>query len=428
MSPDAPVVYVLGTFPQPSQTFIAREVRGLLRRGVHMSVFALARRSRDILEPEDRAWYEQVHFVPATLWPSVIAANIGFLTRQPRRYLTTLRMLVGLRHSPRLLAGRAVSLFIRSAWIAREIEGQGGCRLVHGHFALAQTEVAMAVAGLLGCRFSFTAHARDIYASPSALEAKIRAAAFVVSCTRSGADYLRTLCPDVDPGRIHLAHHGIDDTILAARLTSTAGSSGPTILAAGRLVEKKGFDTLIDACALLKRRGVAFECRLRGEGPDRARLHRQIRQEGLDGRVALAGWATPSELLEEMQRATVFAMPSRLTPDGDRDGLPNVVLEAMACGLPVVATSVSGIPEAIADRQTGLLVEPNDPNALADALELLLGNPGLRADLGRAAADRVRREFTLDVACGRLAALFDQIAPAPNDRRADREPHRPRSG
>lgn len=419
MSRDASIAYVLGTFPQPSQTFIAREVRGLLRRRVPLVVFALARRSRDILEPEDRGWYDKVCFVPATLSPSVLSANIERLLRQPGRYLSTFRMLVVLRYSPRLLAIRAVSLFIRSVWIAREIERRGGCRLVHGHFALAQTEVAMAVSRLLDRPFSFTAHARDIYASPSALDSKIRSAAFVVSCTRSGVDHLRTICPDVDPNRIHLAHHGIDAIAVSARDAGPAAI--PTILAAGRLVEKKGFDTLIDACANLKRRGVSFRCRIRGEGPELARLRRQIGQEQLDDAVTIAGWATSSDLHDEMMRATVFAMPCRLTADGDRDGLPNVVLEAMACGLPVVATSVSGIPEAIADRETGLLVEPNDSKTLADALQLVLETPELRADLGRAAAEKVRCEFTLDIACERLAALFDQNAPASADPRSHRE-------
>ena len=416
MSADLPVAYILGTVPQPSQTFIAREVRGLLRRGVPLVVFALRRRSADLLEQDDRPWFNAVQFVPRTLAPAVLAANVQLLARQPARYLRTLARLVALQHRPSVLAVRAVSLFLRSVWIARQIARAGGCRLVHGHFALAQTEVAMATAGLLGCKFSFTAHARDIYASPSALEDKIRAAALVVSCTASNVAYLRSLCPDV-MDRIHLAHHGVEvveERAFAGAWTSQSEPARvPTILAAGRLVPKKGFDTLLEACARLRQRGVVFRCRLFGDGPEAARLRRLIDQSGIDACVTLAGWAPPSALLREMTSATVFAMPSRVSPRGDRDGLPNVILEAMASAVPVVATAVSGIPEAVVDGVTGLLVEPDNPEALADALERLLESRELRAAMGRAATERIRREFSLDAAADRMAALFEQVAPRP---------------
>jgi glycosyltransferase involved in cell wall biosynthesis len=319
---------------------------------------------------------------------------------------------VTLRHQPRVLAARAVTLFIRSAWIADRIEHAGGCRLVHGHFALAQTEVAMGAAGLLGCPFSFTAHARDIYATPSALEEKVRAATLVVSCTASNVGYLRALCPDA-ADRIHLAYLGVYEGVPedstgppAVASSGRPPAPGPLILAAGRLVPKKGFDTLVDACAQLKDRGVRFQCRLHGDGPDRDRLQRQMDQTGVGDRMTLAGWTAPTDLASEMNRATVFAVPSRVSPQGDRDGLPNVVLEAMARGVPVVATSVSGIPEAIADGESGLLVEPDNPTRLADALQRLLEDPAARVRLGQAALERVRRDFTIDAASGRLAALF----------------------
>src|SRR6202163_3020772 len=209
-SPETAIAYILGTFPTPSQTFIAREVRGLLAAGVPLHIFSLRRRPASALEAPDREWFHLVRFAPLSLSPTVLSANAHFLRRDPGRYASALRLVLGLPHRPRVLVVRAVALFLVAAWIAREIERAGGCRQVHAHFALAQTEVAMATSALLGCPFSFTAHARDIYATPSALPEKMRAARFVVTCTQYNVDYLRHLCPDLARERIQLVHHGVD--------------------------------------------------------------------------------------------------------------------------------------------------------------------------------------------------------------------------
>lgn len=406
--PERPVAYILGTFPQASQTFIAREIRGLTLAGLPMLVFALGRRAPDALEEADRAWYPEVRFAPLFLAPAVLAANVSMALRAPGRYARTLGTLLTLPHRPRVLVLRAIALCMTAAWIARAIEQAGGCRQVHAHFALAQTEVAMAVSGLLGVPFSFTAHARDIYATPSALEEKIRAAQVVVTCTAYNVAHLRGLCPDVPPAHIQLVHHGVD-VDAAARIADRRGAHQPgvpVVLAAGRLIDKKGFDTLIDACALLHARGRAFVCRIFGTGPLMAELRRRADGAGLHDLVELPGWAPAGQLLEAMGGAAVFAMPSRVAAGGDRDGIPNVVLEAMAAGLPVVATGVSGIPEAVSHETTGLLVEPGDVPALAGALERVLVDPALAATFGAAARARIAEEFTLEVASSRLMTLF----------------------
>lgn len=411
MSPDLPVAYILGTFPQASQTFIAREVRGLKAAGLPLLVFALRRRPADVLEVPDRGWYSDVRFTPFAFGPSTLAANLHYLTRAPGRYVRTFAALLALPHRPRLLALRAIVLFMHAAWIAREIERQGGCRQLHAHFALAQTEVAMAAASLLGCPFSFTAHARDIYATPSALAEKMRAASVVVTCTGYNVEYLRGLCPDLPPSHVQLVHHGVEvapQVLAHPAAAPPEKDEPPTILAAGRLVEKKGFDTLIDACALLSARGVAFRCRIFGDGPLEDTLARAITAAGLTGSVDLPGWAPAGQLLEEMRRATVFAMPSRVTEGGDRDGIPNVVLEAMAARLPVVATRVSGIPEAVRHDATGLLVAAGDANALADALERVLTDRTFAGQLANGASACIAEEFTLAVSSSRLSGLFER--------------------
>jgi glycosyltransferase involved in cell wall biosynthesis len=409
VSPDRPIAYILGSFPQASQTFIAREIRGLKDHGIPLLVFALGRRQPDALEPADRPWYHDVRFAPLPIAPATLSANVHFVLRAPRTYIRTLVSLVRLPHHPRILAFRAVMLMLTAAWIARQIQRAGGCRQVHAHFALAQTETAMAVSGLLGCPFSFTAHARDIYATPSALEEKIRTAAVVVTCTAYNVEHLRRLCPDVPAAHIRLVHHGVEvrgASAVAESQEPKADPGPPTILAAGRLIDKKGFDTLVAACAELKRRDVTFRCRIFGTGPMDGVLRQQVEREGLRDQIELPGWTAPGTLLDEMARAAVFAMPSRVSDSGDRDGIPNVVLEAMAAGLPVVATEVSGIPEAVEDRKTGLLVPQDSPSALADALATILSDATLRSSYGQAARIRISNEFTLDAATRRLAAVF----------------------
>ena len=305
-----------------------------------------------------------------------------------------------------MLVVRAVALFLVAAWMAREIERAGGCRQVHAHFALAQTEVAMAAGALLGRPFSFTAHARDIYATPSALAEKMRAARLVVTCTQYNADYLRRLCPDLSPERIHLVHHGVDAGTSAPPAVDVDDEAPPLVLAAGRLVHKKGFDVLVAACGLLRDRGLTFRCRIVGDGPLRSTLARTIQGASLDHVVELPGWLPPDRLAAMMPRAAAFVAPSRISASGDRDGIPNVVLEAMAAGLPVVGSELSGIPEAVADGVTGLLVPAGDAAALAGALQRILGEPDAGRQMGEAGRQRVLASFDLTSNSRRLAALF----------------------
>jgi glycosyltransferase involved in cell wall biosynthesis len=178
------------------------------------------------------------------------------------------------------------------------------------------------------------------------------------------------------------------------------------VLAAGRLVDKKGFDVLIEACALLRDRGIPFTCRIVGEGPRRRALARAVQRRGLEPVVALQAWASTDEVIRLLAKARAFVAPSRIGRSGDRDGIPNVVLEAMAAGRPVVSTAVSGIPEAVVDGVTGLLVAPGDATALADALEKVLTDAALARSLGAAGFHRAIEEFDLERSSSRLAAAF----------------------
>ena len=182
------------------------------------------------------------------------------------------------------------------------------------------------------------------------------------------------------------------------------------VLGVGRLVEKKGFDVFVEACALLAQRGVAFEATIVGEEGDHGdEVRRRIVDRGLEDRLALAGPKTQAQLLDEYRRADAVCLPCRIVDGGDRDGIPNVLVEAMACGVPSVTTAISGIPELIEDERNGLLVAPDDPEAVAAALIRIHTDRELAERLSRAARATVRERFDGDRLTDELAALFRRV-------------------
>ena len=263
-----------------------------------------------------------------------------------------------------------------------------------------------------GIPYSFTAHAKDLYLTPKkVIRRRARAATFVATCTGYNAQYLRELLPPAQADKIQLVYHGIDLGLFAAgRAPAPAETHVPLILSVGRLVPKKGHDDLITALALLRARGIAFRCRIVGAGPLQEQLGNEIARHGLADAVTLEGPMTHARLIDLYRQADVFALAPRIAEDGDRDGIPNVIAEAMAIGVPVVSTNISGIPELIRTEETGLVVPPRDPEALAGGLARLLGDPELAASLARRARERLEQEFDLWTTTRRLHTLMESDA------------------
>jgi glycosyltransferase involved in cell wall biosynthesis len=212
---------------------------------------------------------------------------------------------------------------------------------------------------------------------------------------------------------LEVVHHGVDLDRFAPRPPVAADDAAgrPLITTVGRLVEKKGFDDLLRALALLAGRGAGFTCRVYGDGPLRDELTRLRDDLGLGDRVELVGARSGDEVVAALGRTDVFALTPRVTDDGDRDGIPNVLVEAMACALPVVTTDVGGVPELVDDGATGLVVPSGSPERVADALAALLASAELRRRLGAAARRRVEDDYDVDAAAGRLRGLYG-LAPA----------------
>ncbi len=347
------LAYIVGTYPQPSETFIAREVEGLRARGHVVEIFSLFPPRSGLVEGISYGW--------------------ASATARARRKVDE----VG---AVRALAGR---------W--REEFARRGCDAVLAHFASLPSTVALEAAGELPLFLSL--HARDIYVEAERLEEKMRRATAVVTCTQANVDYLREQYP-LHAEKIQLIYHGLPRDWLAAPVPARPRSADEPlrVLAVGRLVEKKGFHALLLTAAWLELHGFAITLRILGDGPQRRMQRNLARELEIAARVRLDGWANHQHVRAAYAWADVICCPSIIAADGDRDGLPNVLIEAMSTGLPAIGSQLSGIPEAISDGQTGFLVPTRDINALADALQRY-ADPALRAAHGAAAREACLARF-----------------------------------
>jgi len=383
-----PIGMLVKIFPKLSETFVLEEVLGLERLGVALRLYTLAAPTDAVTHPALARVPSTITRVPASVrddWPAFAARHARWLMTRPGHYLRALGFAIG--------RGRAgLADFARAGWLAGQLRDDGVQHL-HTHFISTPADIAELVSRLAGLPFSISAHAKDIYLSRADdLRRKMDAARFTVTCTEFNCQTLRAIAPG---GNVQRMYHGIDHAVFHPERRLAPGPV-PLLLSVGRLREKKGLDTLIEACRLLRGRGVPFRCEIVGYGEEQERLQALIASHGLDDLVRLTGKLTREQVIDRYARAAVYVQPSRVAADGDRDGIPNVLLEAMSMAIPVVATRVSGIPELVRDGRNGLLVAPDAPAALADAVLRLINDRALGAELGQAARHTVTDTFDND--------------------------------
>jgi len=403
----APAVgYIVNTWPRLSQTFVLNEILALEQRGVSLRIFSIKDPRREPVNAKVAKVRAPVAYLSFRhRGRSILLANLRIARDRPGCYLRTLFRALRYRR-PHMLRH-----FFQAGYLA-DLVRRDSITHLHAHFATAPTLVAMFTHELIRVPYTFTAHARDIYADtqPELLRAETERAQAVVTVSDYNRRYLLSRISPDSNGRVCCIHCGLDLSEFSCRWPRASDPEPPTILAVARLVEKKGVGDLIRAADILRGQGRSFRVQIIGDGDLRQVLENQVAERGLQDRVTLLGAQPHEKVRLAYARASIFVLPCLVAADGDRDGLPVVLLEAMASGLPVVSTSVVGIPELIASERDGLLVPPNDPRALADALARLLVDPDLRDRLARAARAKIEERFSIERSADRLLDLFFPIA------------------
>lgn len=428
---DAKVGYILKGFPRTSETFITNEIRLLEKMGVGMSIFSVKKLAGEQNHAMVKDIQSPVTYLPqadplseASLsrWlldnvPKFSSSHQRLFKKHPFAYLKVLGQCLGMSIQYRngffeLPRSVFIKEFLQAGFIANAALEAGDIQHLHAHFCHGSTTIALFASQMTGIPFSFTAHAKDIYLKElnpgQLLQKKMRKAEFLVTCTGANEEHLQRLAPAGT--KIYKIYHGLDTQLFAdpnRQPLQVADNSVPMLLSVGRLVEKKGFDYLIKACAILKQRGHRFHCQIVGGGDGYAdTLKNLIKQFQLDDTIRLTGAVTQEALREIYQQASLFALPCLVVDNGDRDGIPNVLVEAMSMRVPVVSTAISGIPELIDHNVNGLLVPEKNELAMANALERLLLDPDLRQQLGDAGRARVCKDFDSEVTTLALKDLF----------------------
>ncbi|MGI8908164.1 MAG: glycosyltransferase family 4 protein [Candidatus Sumerlaeaceae bacterium] len=399
------VGYVLTVFPRLSETFILRELRELERLGARLTVFSQKRPIERKVHAEAADLRARVVYLSPwwrCAW-SVGAAHIGFLFSRNCGYRAAFNFVRSRPNVPNL------KKFWRAARIAREAQ-RAEIQLLHCHFLSSNTRLGRLAAQISGLPYSVTAHAKDIYASGMSdreMARRLEEAACVVTISHANQQFLAGKAPR---GHIEMIPNSIDLADFSYSPHGFDQQQPLHILAVGRLVPKKGFHVLVDALQELRNRGINFEARIAGDGEDRARLQQLIESRSLTANVFLTGAKTQDELRQDYAWTNVLVVPSVQAEGGDVDGVPVVLLEAMALGVPVIASRISGIPELVIDGDTGVLVEPAQPAQLAKALEDLSSRD--LSGLTQRARNFLERNHDIHSTCTRLLTLMEQSAGA----------------
>jgi glycosyltransferase involved in cell wall biosynthesis len=399
------IAYVMSRFPKHTETFILYEMLAIEEQEVPIEVYPILKQRDAVVHPEALAFVKRAHYMPFISLP-IISSNIAAIRRNPRLYFgTLLEILRGAFGNTGFLIG-GISTFPKAVHFSR-VMAEDQVTHVHAHFSNHPAVVALIVHRLTGIPFSFTAHGHDIHKDTTMLREKIATAAFAVTVSQYNKSLMAKECPPEDKSKIHVIHCGVDTRLFNVPMKSDWDGI-INIICVASLLEVKGHTYLIQACRQLRDKGVKFTCHLVGEGEYHARIKKEIKQSELDEQIKLHGACTQSHVRELLMKSDVFVLPSIHTRQGDREGIPVSLMEAMAVGLPVVASNISGIPELVANGLTGFLTPPGDVNALAKSIGVLIDNGSLRRKMGAAARDVILRDFNLESNASQLIHMFQE--------------------
>lgn len=397
------VAFVLSQFPEMHETFILREFLEFDRRGIAFDIYSLKSCRDPIVHPEVEQLMDRVHYSPFLWSRQLLVAQWRTLTRRPRAYFTALASLFRDYWRQPVTLIKTLAAYPKIVRFAESCR-QTGVTHIHAHWATIPTTAAGLLARLTGLPFSFTAHAWDIHVPNSSLPQKLQQARFVVTCTGHNQEFLESLRPDETSAPIVLNYHGIDLEQFA--LGDPARHSRRRIFSIGRMVEQKGFEFLVRALRLVRDRDYDIACTIIGQGPGKAALEALVDELDLAETVEILGPQSQDSIRERYHRSCMFVLPCVIASNGDRDGIPNVIVEAMAMGLPVLSSRVSGVPELVEHEVTGLLAEPKDVAAIADGIVRLLEDQELWEGVRHRGRKRVQQMFDVTQNVGELIDCF----------------------
>ena len=389
------IAYLFERFPSFGQTFCYREVAELERQGTKVHVYSIRRPVDEPKQDWDQELVGRVHYLPEE---SALVREVDRALRKGKASPVAREAIEKWGRQPDFLR------LYQAVYVGMRLR-QDGLKRLHAHFAGMAARTAFWIEQFFGIPYSFTAHANDIFAPRDfaiSLAKLVEGAAAVATVSNYSAGLLKERFSE-SAGKIHRVYNGIDPSRFHP---ADFGSGVPAIVSIGRLIEKKGFADLIEACRLLKPRGRPFACEIIGEGPLEATLRAQIAEAGLESCMRLAGPLTQSEIVSRLAFATIFVLPCTRAADGGMDNLPTVIMEAMAAGLPVISTPLGGIPEMVEHDINGELVPEHDPAAICAAMERLITDPARARKFGDRGQEMAQEKFSIEANVRKLRTLL----------------------
>jgi len=408
------IAYILFRFPTLTETFIAEEIQKIQTLGVNVQVYSLLPSKENLVHSVSKSILPQTLNVPGIFNPVVWIAQVYYLWRNPRMYFRLLWKLLKqpAKHVTTYL--QRLTIFFKSMWVAKELQSHQ-IHLVHTHFAWLSAAASWVVSQLLDVPFTVTTHAFDIYSERNDLLKLItNQAAKVVTISEHNKNEILRMNPNLIDDNVQVIRCGIDLSFFSKLIRSQKTINFPIqITSVGSLIEKKGHEFLIQACANLKKQDIPFQCVVIGSGLQHAFLQNLIQENKLTNDVVLAGKKSQEWVRDRLSQSHLFVLACVRTGDNDQDGIPVAMMEAMAMGLPVISTAVSGIPELIKHGKTGLIVEERDPESLSKEIIRLCDDPELRRTLSRNGHTLVEQEYNINENVKKLKNVISEVLEEP---------------
>lgn len=406
--------YILLRFPSVTETFVAEEIRRIICLGRRVTIFSLLPAKQGPVHPVSAELLPFVRYVPALYAPALWLAQLRSMARQPHKYFQLIRTLFSQPAATASTYLKRLVIFVKSVWLSEEMR-KGQILSIHTHFAWLSAASAAIVSELIHRPYTVTTHAFDIYSSKSDLfRWTTSAASGLITISEYNKRAMLEKNPSLRESNISVIRCGVDLDAFSPAWDRRVDEV-IQLTSVGSLIEKKGHAYLIEACQVLKSWGIRFQCVIIGEGPLEPSLRALIRDVGVEDEVILAGRQKQTRVRDRLSETDIFVLACAVTPDGDRDGIPVAIMEAMAMGVPVISTPVTGIPELVEHEVTGLITPEKDARRLAEAILRLAQDRSMRERISRQGRAMIEQNYDIQKNANQLLALFEQLAEQQND-------------